>query len=318
MAEAISQDKTDTISYFSLKDLCVDNSEYFRADDSEYGQRLHGAFVGIIDHLDTIIPLVSDIREVSPNYDFDSSTPGNGYRSFVAVVDMCVSRTLKLSQWISHNRNSYLFRKSHYMREVEACNHVLASLGTCLQHLKTLISWSAYGSLFPDESHSPNELLTKAENINQYCFYGRCLGFQFCASMRKVLTVISVAMASYSEIYYGEGSFLAKARNSLWTGGKYFMDPELRSRRIVNISQYASVDFCKSFWLLAETELMTRLPMMVTPGVAVNCVIAIPSEVVKMDKVDGSGQIVVPLPESHLGPAPVNCRLISAVRRRGM
>ena len=33
------------------------------------------------------------------------------------------------------------------------------------------------------------------------------------------------------------------------------MDPELRARRIVNISQHASVDFCKSFWLLAETGL---------------------------------------------------------------
>ena len=33
------------------------------------------------------------------------------------------------------------------------------------------------------------------------------------------------------------------------------MDPELRARRIVNISQHASVDFCKSFWLLSETGL---------------------------------------------------------------
>lgn len=31
------------------------------------------------------------------------------------------------------------------------------------------------------------------------------------------------------------------------------MDPELRARRIVNISQYADVDFCKSFWFLAES-----------------------------------------------------------------
>lgn len=31
------------------------------------------------------------------------------------------------------------------------------------------------------------------------------------------------------------------------------MDPELRARRIVNISQYADVQFCKSFWFLAES-----------------------------------------------------------------
>lgn len=63
-------------------------------------------------------------------------------------------------------------------REIEACGHVMASLGTCLQHLKTLLSWSDSGDLFPAELHSPEELLLQAENINQYCFYGRCLGFQ--------------------------------------------------------------------------------------------------------------------------------------------
>lgn len=54
----------------------------------------------------------------------------------------------------------------------------MASLGTCLQHLVTLIDWSESGNLFPDDKHSPAELLARAQNINQYCFYGRCLGFQ--------------------------------------------------------------------------------------------------------------------------------------------
>lgn len=61
---------------------------------------------------------------------------------------------------------------------MEACSHVLASLGVCLQHLTTLVTWSEPGDLFPDEKHSPAELLARAQNINQYCFYGRCLGFQ--------------------------------------------------------------------------------------------------------------------------------------------
>ncbi|XP_046382868.1 hormone-sensitive lipase isoform X2 [Ischnura elegans] len=316
--EGATMEEMDFSLYNALKDLCKNNSDFFRTDDSEYGQRLHEAFIGIIDHLETVMPLVSDISQVAANYDFDAATPGNGYKSFVAVVNTCVAHTLKLAQWISYNRDSYIFRKGHYMREVESCSHVLASLGTCLQHLKTLISWSEDGSLFPKDSHSPKELLTRAENINQYCFYGRCLGFQFCSSMRKVLKFISIAMASYSEIYYGEGGFLSKASSSLWTGGKYYIDPELRARRIVNISQHAPVDFCKSFWLLAETEVMTRLPSIVSPTVAVNHVIEIPPEPLELDKVDGSGRVQIPIPSSHIGSAPVCCRLISAVRRQGM
>lgn len=40
------------------------------------------------------------------------------------------------------------------------------------------MEWSEPGELFPAGDHSPQELLAKAESINQYCFYGRCLGFQ--------------------------------------------------------------------------------------------------------------------------------------------
>jgi hypothetical protein len=57
----------------------------------------------------------------------------------------------------------------------------LASLCTCLQHIKTLYLWQEPAedehTLFR-ENHTAQELLNQAENINQYCFYGRCLGFQ--------------------------------------------------------------------------------------------------------------------------------------------
>lgn len=59
-------------------------------------------------------------------------------------------------------------------------------------------------------------------------------------------------MASFSEMYYNIGSFSATAQ-SLFLGGKFFLDPELRARRIVNISRYASIDFCKAFWFLTES-----------------------------------------------------------------
>lgn len=68
-------------------------------------------------------------------------------------------------------------------RELEACSQLLASLCTLLQYAKILYSWresieDGQYSLFYTEGHSPQELLSQAENINQYCFYGRCLGFQ--------------------------------------------------------------------------------------------------------------------------------------------
>ena len=140
-------------------------------------------------------------------------------------------------------------------REIEACSQLLASLSTCLHHLKTLYEWSqewpdGKKNLFSSDDHSPQELLSKAENVNQYCFYGRCLGFQFCESLKNTLKGLSVAMVSFSEVYYTNGTVLGRCANSL----KYFIDPELRARRIVNISQRADIHFCKAFWFLNESS----------------------------------------------------------------
>lgn len=36
-------------------------------------------------------------------------------------------------------------------------------------------------------------------------------------------------------------------------GSRYVVDAELRSRRIVDVVQYSSIDFLKTFWSVAET-----------------------------------------------------------------
>lgn len=305
------------VLYEVLKDLCLNNAKHFESHDNETGLRLHGAFLALIDHVETVKPAVDYVRKAAPSYDFDENTPGNGYASFVSVVDACIRHGVKLCKQVCINRDSFFFRASYYMREVEACSHLLASLVTCLAHLRQLMEWSEPGELFPSGDHSPQDLLAKAESINQYCFYGRCLGFQFCESVQIVLKAISIAMASYSDVYYGEGGFVSRATNTVWNGGKYFMDPELRARRIVNISQYADVQFCKSFWFLAESEVMQRLPMIVCPALVVNKVISIPPEPLEHTKPDGS-VIQIPIPTVHIGPQPLLVRLMSAVWREGM
>lgn len=82
---------------------------------------------------------------------------------------------------ISSQQDGMIFSNSlffYFAREVEACSHLLASLCTCLQHLMTLRQWSDTGSLFPAGVHTAAELFATADTINQYCFYGRCLGVQ--------------------------------------------------------------------------------------------------------------------------------------------
>lgn len=73
--------------------------------------------------------------------------------------------------------------------------------------------------------------------------------------MRGILKGISICMAGFSEAYYSHGNLIS----SVWTGGQYLIDPEMRARRIVNISQSASVEFCKAFWFLAESGKFVHL-----------------------------------------------------------
>ncbi|XP_013192288.2 hormone-sensitive lipase [Amyelois transitella] len=299
--------------YEALKDSCQNNAKYFQPDDSENGQRLYQGFMTLIDHIDTVWPLVDHVRRVAPQYDFDEKSPGNGYRSFVSVVDSCVLHGLKLSRQVCTGRDALLFRKGYFVKEIESCGQLLASLGTCLHHLHTLLSWSPPGDLFPTEPHSPEELFAQADTINQYCFYGRCLGFQFLPSMRGILKGISICMAGFSEAYYSHGNLIS----SVWTGGQYLIDPEMRARRIVNISQSASVEFCKAFWFLAESEIMKRVPSLMSSTVAVNKLITIPPEPITVLTTDGKESTVLP-PTVHLGLQGLNVRLISVNKRMGM
>ncbi|XP_068629365.1 hormone-sensitive lipase [Battus philenor] len=299
--------------YEALKDSCQNNATYFQPDDSENGQRLYQGFMTLIDHIDTVWPLVDHVRKVAPLYDFDTKSPGNGYRSFVSVVDSCVLHGLKLSRQVCSGRDALLFRKGYFVKEIESCGQLLASLGTCLHHLQTLLSWASPGDLFPTDQHSPEELFSQADTINQYCFYGRCLGFQFTPSMRGILKGISICMAGFSEAYYSHGNLIS----SVWTGGQYLIDPEMRARRIVNISQSANVEFCKAFWFLAESEIMKRVPSLMSSTVAVNKLITITPEPLTVVKMDGKETTVLP-PTVHIGLQSLNVRLISVNKRTGM
>lgn len=309
---------TDQLYLFeTLIDLCQNNIKYFEGDGTENGLRIHGAFVGLIDHIEAARPLVKGVHEFAHEYDFDEDTPGNGFRSFLYVVECCVKTTLKLARHVMENRGTMLFRKAVYVKEVEAYNHLLASLCTCLKHCHTLREWTKSGELFPD-ARSVEELLSKAETINQFCFYGRCLGFQFCESMRPLLKFISIGMAGFSEGYYSEGGRISKATSLMYTSTKYMLDPELRARRIVNISQHSNVDFCKAFWFLAESEMMHSLPSFVGFKVKVSRVITIPPEPIQLKAANSNDMIDIPIPQSHCGAGPVKARLISAVKRKGM
>lgn len=77
-------------------------------------------------------------------------------------------------------RHSFITVLIVYRRLSAFAQAIQASL-TLLEYSKQLMTWSEPGKLIPSPTneHLVSSLLKKVgKPINQYCFYGRCLGIQ--------------------------------------------------------------------------------------------------------------------------------------------
>lgn len=113
-----SEVKSPKVTHDALKNLCENNITFFAKDESEYGQRLHKAFQDIIKHINAIGPMVNKINSVAKHYDFDEDTPGNGFRSFLTIVDSSISYSLQVSHKVCLKRDNLLFRKGNMTRYI--------------------------------------------------------------------------------------------------------------------------------------------------------------------------------------------------------
>lgn len=109
---------SDEFVFEKLRDLCRNNLAFFAKDESSNGVRIHGSFQSLYDHIDMALQKVEEINGFAHEYDFDEQTPGNGYRSFVVAVRCCVRHSIKICRHGVENRNSLLFRKALYVKEV--------------------------------------------------------------------------------------------------------------------------------------------------------------------------------------------------------
>ncbi|KAK4295031.1 hypothetical protein Pmani_032366 [Petrolisthes manimaculis] len=301
--------------------MIENNTVHFKYDDSEYGQRLHSGFVVLKENMDKVVTLSDNVRKEVHRYDFDENTPGNGFRSFTNIVQQAILCVFDLCKQICTGRDSLLFRKGHFVREVEAWGQTLASLVVLLEYIAgVLLPRCEDGNLLSGTTSSPDELMAMLNSVPQYSFYGRCVGFHYYPPLRKTLKYLNICLSAFSEVYYADSnnSFMQRTKNTVMLGSRYVVDAELRSRRIVDVVQYSSVDFIKTFWSVAETDLLTQLPGMVGPGLAIQQAVMVACEEQQVERQDGTATVVIPPPHSHIEPRPITCYLLSSQLREGM
>ena len=219
---------------------------------------------------------------------------------------------------VQKNRTKLYFSSYQTYAEMEAYSQLIARLLTIVQFAIILMNNSDRW-LFPEDSPKVNtiihDLMGDFDNINRDCFYGRTFGFQYAYTVRHALSMIGVALAAYGDGYVRHKDMLSRAVSSVIHSPKYIVNPDLRAKRIAELSQGVNIDFCKAFWSLTEDYGVQHAPLLVGPAMEVNLEFVIPPLDLQVKGCRG-GNMAVEFPHRE-GLDGVKARLLSAVWRDG-
>ncbi|XP_072912105.1 hormone-sensitive lipase [Hemitrygon akajei] len=305
--------------FLLLQSVIEDNVHFFQENPSETSRRFISAFSQIQEDTHGLQPLMLAFAGSFAAFDFDERTPANGYRSLMKVVRACVLHIIHKARYIAAKRRSIFFRTNHNLMEIEAYSSALRQLRALLYFAQKLLADSRQGNLFSNEERGlSEEFLRESNSMHKGCFYGRCLGFQFTPSIRPFLQTISISLVSFGENYRKRETSLGMAATSIFTSGKYAIDPELRGAEFERLTQNLDVHFWKAFWNITETEILASLVTLTSTTVRVNKILSIPPNHLELPLlVDPNLMVTITPPVAHSGPGPVQMRLISYELREG-
>ncbi|XP_064237318.1 hormone-sensitive lipase isoform X4 [Aotus nancymaae] len=141
---------------------------------------------------------------------------------------------------------------------------------------------------------------------------------KFTPAIRPFLQTISIGLVSFGEHYKRNETGLSVAASSLFTSGRFAIDPELRGAEFERITQNLDVHFWKAFWNITEIEVLSSLANMASATVRVSRLLSLPPEAFEMPlTADPTLTVTISPPLAHTGPGPVLIRLISYDLREG-
>ncbi|KAM4725400.1 lipase, hormone-sensitive a isoform 1-T1 [Anableps anableps] len=307
----------------ALDKVCEDNiSVLCGPSESPYGtvtKRLVACMRKIQQHGRALEPVVAGFTAVYHHYDFDSQTPGNGYRTLVKVLLSCLLHIIHKGRYIASNCRGAFFRAEHNASEMEAYCSALCQLRALLYLAQRLIHDNDHGQLYTQQDADLSDrFVQEYSSMHKACFYGRCLGFQFSPGLRPFLQTIVISMVSYGETYGRQQSGIGTAALSLLTSGKYVIDPELRGAEFERITQNLDLRFWKSFWNVTESDILSGFTRITSNPVQVNLTLTLPPDSLRLPLASDPRLLTtISPPVAHWGPGPVHMRLISYDLREG-
>ncbi|KAM9436362.1 hormone-sensitive lipase isoform 1-T1 [Clarias gariepinus] len=320
----------DTTAVFAaLYEVCEENATFFAGTQpGDAPHRLVEAMLTIQKHARSLEPVICGFTAIYHHFDFVPHIPANGYRSLVKVVRCCLLHIIHKARYITSHRRSIFFRAAHQAADMEAYSCALCQLRALVYLAQRLLHDNSHGNLFFQDENGLSQLfLREYASMHKGCFYGRCVGFQFTPAIRPHLQSITIGLVAFGDNYKkhhsgivetGASTSYGVAASSLFTSGKYAIDPELRGLEYERITQNLDVHFWKTFWNITESEVLAGLASMTSTQVKVNRTLSVPPDCFDLPLVDDpTHTVTISSPVAHVGPRPVQMRLISSDLREG-
>lgn len=142
--------------------------------------------------------------------------------------------------------------------------------------------------------------------------------FQFPNSLRVPMKNMAVFMATYSEYFYSNENKLFRLLRVPHTFLKYLLSPDALSKRLVEITENAQVDYGRSLLDMFEMDVYGIYQAISEHKIGVNGTFKIAPNPLQVHSEVHGRLVDIPVPSSHIGVAPIHCRLLSKQQRKGM
>ncbi|CAH8555321.1 unnamed protein product [Heterobilharzia americana] len=299
------------------------------------------------------------LYSIASSYDF-GSLRANGIRSFVIITMRCCAVLLTHLRQMSSYSLSNWSGVTH--RSVISYVNCLMELNVCLELLSYIPRFTDPSCLFPrsefvdlpEIGHCDTQRVTRSprnttenanstfkskqyfedlsefyrleavtDNIKQEYFYGRCLAFYMCPSAQRVLEFLNSLMAGYGNSFLTSKQGIASLVNTVYRSVTSYLSPEDRGKVLAKLTRNSSVQFCKTFWSLAELRVVSEGPNVILPSMAVAHSFKIQPKSLQMPlrteaQKEDKEFIEIEPPKSHTGIAPLKLRVLCRHLRPGL
>ncbi|KAJ9452394.1 hypothetical protein DIPPA_52145 [Diplonema papillatum] len=188
-----------------LHKLLLDNVGYFSGKDNVHMTQV---LMAIVTDWGVLEEAVLHVCHAAPRHDADPSTPGNGYRSLITVVDICICKILRRLRHCCSQRTSLLFNTGSSLIDLREYSMILNTLRKMLQYAVLTDTVSRRDTLFipAEEAEIEAQAIASFHQFDCSCFYGRRVAFYYDVPIRRAFIVIISAMAGYGAAFHRQDS----------------------------------------------------------------------------------------------------------------